>query len=444
MRFLIKQGRKGVRFLESWSRGDERAKTSQLKILVIDTNLAIDHAVRFAEDGHVVYYHVADITAFPKLTDTCSGDGIEGIAKVEDFASVVDSVDLVYFTDNCFPFLARSLREKGKVVYGPTPELVKWENDRIYAYKRMKGLGIGVPDGEVVRGVKELVKWIEGREDGKTRFWVKVNKVRGNVETFSVLSSREAETMIAQADFGPYMNELEFLVQMDCSGVEIGVDAWVCGRGVLKPYSYTIEEKGRGNIAVWVEGNGFEQMFYSKVQRVVEEDDYRCNLSIEGFWDGVDLKVIDVTARNPYPVSALYPRFVENFTEVVWAVANNEVVDVKVDRGNKYMAEITVSTDVSDMWRVINSGDGEYKVKGVDGVGYRRVVRKDGQYWFVPGDGLVCTCNARGKSPEEALEKAKKIAEGVSCMYSQWDGAFIESVLEKVKKLNNMRGLFVF
>lgn len=442
MRFVVREGRGRIRFLEQW---DKKINTSmsQLKILVIDTNLAIDHVIRFAEDGHVVYYYLADMTAFPKLTDTCTGDGIEGLAKVDDFASVVDSVDLVYFTDNCFPFLARSLRDKGKVVYGPTPELVKWENDRIYAYRRMKGLGIGVPDGEVVKGVRELVKWIGEREDGKTRFWVKVNKVRGNVETFSVLSGKEAETMIAQADFGPYMNELEFLVQKDCDGVEIGVDAWVCRNGVLKPYSYTIEEKGRGNIAVWVEGNGFDQMFYRKVQGVVEEDDYRCNLSIEGFWDGVDLKVIDVTARNPYPVSALYPRFVENFTEVVWAVANNEAVDVKVDMGEKYMAEITVSTDVSDMWRVINFG-GEYRVKGVDGVGFRRVVRKDGQYWFVPGDGLVCSCNAKGKSPEEALDRAKKIAEGVSCMYSQWDGSFIESVLEKIGKLNEIGSMFKF
>lgn len=440
IKFLVKESRGKVRFLEQEERG--RTRFSQLKILVVDTNLAIDHAVRFAEDGHVVYYHLADITAFPKLTDTCTGDGIEGLTKVEDFAGVVDEVDLVYFTDNCFPFLARMLRDKGKVVYGPTPELVRWENDRVYGYKRLKELGVGVPDGEVVKGVDNLMKWIKEREDGKRRFWVKINKVRGNIETFSVGSAEEARTMLGQAGFGPYLNELVFLVQGECDGVEIGVDVWVCPKGMLKPYSYTIEEKGRGNIAVWVEESGFEQMFYRNVQGAVVEDDYRCNLSIEGFWNGVDLRVIDVTARNPYPVSALYPRFVENFTEVVWGVANNQVVDVEVDMSNRYMAEITVSTDVSDMWRVIEVG--EYRVKGVDGVGYRRVVKKEGKYWFVPGDGLVCTCNARGGSAEEALRKAKEIAEGVGCMYSQYDGSFVESVLEKIEKLNKMGGLFRF
>ncbi len=209
---------------------------------MIDTNLAIDHAMRFVEDGLEVYYYLANLSAFPKLSDTICGDGLsDGLVKVEDWGAVIDRVGLVYITDNCFPDLAVRLREKGKLVYGPSPELVRWENDRAYAYEEMRKREIGVPDGAIVRGKDELLKWIAEREGKKV--WVKINKVRGNIETFAVTSVSEAEAMLSQAGFGPYVEDLTFLVQEEVEGIEIGVDAFVVPGDICRPLAYTIEEK---------------------------------------------------------------------------------------------------------------------------------------------------------------------------------------------------------
>lgn len=414
----------------------EVSRSLRDRVLVVDTNLAIDHAMRFVEDGLEVYYYLANLSAFPKLEDTIAGDGLhERLVKVEDWGEVFDKVGLIYVTDNCFPDLVVKLREKGKLVYGPSPELVKWENDRAYAYEEMRKRGIGVPEGAVVRGKDELVRWIKEREGSGKRFFVKVSKLRGNVETFSVVSAEEAETMLAQGGFGPYLQDLVFLVQEGVEGVEIGVDAFVVPDGVCRPLAYTIEEKGRGNVAVWQRSSDFEEFWYDKVMDVVRSDDYRCNLSIEGIWTGGDLKVIDVTSRNPYPVSSLYPRFVKNWVDVIFGVAEGRVVELDVDWENPYMVEFTISTDVADVWRVIEVPDELVNWKG-EGVGFRRVVKKDGMYWFVPGDGLVATVNTKGKTLEKAIEKAKEMVERVKCMYSLYDGTFFESVEEKIEKLN--------
>lgn len=431
-----------VKFLRRYERFYE---SSGLKVLVIDTNLCLDHVLRFVEDGCVVYYYIADISAFPKMEDNVSGSGFDGVLKVSDFAQVVDEVDFVYISDSCFPWLAKFLRDKGKNVFGSTPLLARFEDDRVFAYERLQELGIDVPEGKVCRGWREVLDYI-GRNEGEgRRFFVKINKWRGDIETFSAVNVKEAETILSQAGFGPYLDELEFLVQKECEGIEIGCDAWVCPEGVCLPMSYTIEEKGRGNVAVWQgEGSGFLRDFYSKMMWLVEEDGYCGMLCVEGFWDGRSFKVIDITPRCPFPVSSLYARFVRNFTELVYSISVGRRVDVEVDLEQRFMAEITIYTDERGIWRVIEFDHDLLKMKDSDGIGLRRAVMKDGKVWFVPGDGLVATANAKGVSVEEALDRAVRLAESVKCMFSQFDGQFVRSVLGKIERLKDLGGDFVF
>jgi len=420
----------------------EVSRSLRERVLVIDTNLAIDHAMRFVEDGLEVYYWLANLSAFPHFEDQIGGDGL-GVEKVEDWAQVVDKVRLVYITDSCFPHLAQRLRDLGKLVYGPTAELVRWEQDRGYAYQKMQEAGVRVPYGAVLKGKEEVVRWISRREDGERRFWIKVSRYRGNIETFSVSSAREAEAMLSQSGFGPYLDNLEFLVQEHIEGIELGSDAFVVPSGVLEPISYTIEEKGRGNIAVWQRRSDFLQEWYEKVHAVVEDTDYRCNLSVEGIWDGGSLFVLEPTPRNPYPVSSLYPRFVYNFTDVIYAVAEDRVIDLDVDWENPYMMEVTVSTGETKLWRVIEVADGLVNWSG-EGVGFRRVVRKGGKYWYCPGDPVVATVNVKGESVEECVKKSKELLKEVSCLFSEYDGTFFESVQEKVRRLGEIGVKFRF
>jgi len=412
-------------------------------VLVLDTGLAIDHAMRFVVDGCVVYYWLSGyISAFPRFEETVVGDGFP-FEKVEDWGSVIDKVGLVYITDNVFPQLALYMRKLGKAVYGPTAELVKWEADRVYGYEKMRSLGIKVPPGKVCHGKEELIKYVKEKEGEGKRVWVKIeNRFRGQVETFSVATAEEAETMLGQAGLGPYVDEAKFLVQENVDGVEIGCDGYVVPEGVLEPIAYTIEKKGRGNVAVWQRGSDFVDYWYGKVIDVVEETDYRCNLSVEGIWNGSDLYVLEPTPRNPYPVSSLYPRFIKNWVDVVWGVAEGKVVEVDVDWSKPYMVELTVTSD-SNLMRVIDVPEELVKWDG-EGIGFRRVVYKNRRWWWVPGDAILCTVNTKGETIEEAFERAEELVSEIKCSFLTVDWTVKDEIMEDVKKLKEMSGRFRF
>jgi len=420
-----------------------RKEFGKEKVLVLDTGLAIDHAMRFVVDGCVVYYWLSGyISAFPRFEETVIGDGFP-FEKVEDWGSVIDKVGLVYITDNVFPQLAEYLRKLGKLVYGPTSELVRWEADRVYGYEKMKERGISVPPGKVCQGKEELLQFVEEKEKEGKRVWIKIeNRFRGQIETFSVSSVSEAETMLSQAGLGPYLDEAKFLVQENVEGVEIGCDGWVTPEGVLEPIAYTIEKKGRGNVAVWQRGSDFMEYWYAKVIDVVQETDYRCNLSVEGIWNGSEFMVLEPTPRNPYPVSSLYPRFIKNWVDVVWAVAEGRVVEVDVDWSKPYMVELTVTSD-NDLMRVIDVLDELVRWDG-EGVGFRRVVYKDGKYWWVPGDAILCTVNVKGKDVDECFEKAKEIVQQIKCVFVEVDWKFEDEIKEDLKKLEELGKRFRF
>ena len=75
MKYLrIAKDRKGVvKFSEEV---EIRREVGKDVVLVLDTGLAIDHAMRFVVDGCVVYYWLSGyISAFPKFEETVVGDG---------------------------------------------------------------------------------------------------------------------------------------------------------------------------------------------------------------------------------------------------------------------------------------------------------------------------------------------------------------------------------
>lgn len=421
-------------------------KPSSLRILVLDTNLALDHALRFAEDGAVVYYCLLDFNAFPKLEDGVTGFGFSGIVKVDDFGAVLKNVDLVYITDNCIPWLAVLIRNQFNIpVFGPTPNVAKLENDRIYAIQKLQELEINVPKSTIVKGIDKL---IDTFDDGSRKF-IKVNKFRGNIETFSASSKEEFLATIEKANFGPFLlQDIQFIVQEECKGVEIGCDGWINEKMLYLPFSYTIEEKGRGNIATWKgSDSGFVEDFYKKIFPEVEKDQYRCNLSVEGFWDGNLFRAIDVTCRNPYPVSSLYTRFVNNFTEMIYNVASGNEGYVEVDMNNPYLCELSVYTDECSKWKVIEIEEwekGNWNIKD-EGVGFRRAILHNGTIWFVPGDNLVATINTKGKTPEEALQKAVEYAHNkFRCSGTQWEGQIVDSMLQKIAELDRLGDKYRF
>lgn len=424
MKFLITKNGKIER---GWRKFQE--KYEDLNVLVVDTNLAIDHALRLAEDGCTVYYYVADMSAFPKLQDTISGEGFD-LNKISDMYEVIDNIDLAIITDSCFPDLPQKLRDNyGISTIGSSPALAEWENNRVKFLEDLDNLGIDTPESVLVKGVDKLYKYITElhlKEDEKV--WIKINKYRGNIETFSVNSAEEAKTILMQAGFGPFLEMLEFIVQRESEGIEIGVDVFVSPNIIYEKYLYTIEYKGRGNIAIPCNNSGFDDV-YNKIMKEIVKSNYRGNLSFEGFYNGDTYKVIDATPRFAYPCSTLWAKYIKNYTDVLLAVADNKDIDVEWDEG--YYVQISLTTDKTDVWKMISFSDDLRK-----NIGFRRVVKKDNSYWFVPGDALVATVNVKRDTLEQAFNNADEIAKEISCPDTQYTINFKEKAIESVKQLN--------
>jgi len=139
----------------------------------------------------------------------------------------------------------------------------------------------------------------------------------------------------------------------------------------------------------------------------------------------------------------LYPRFVRNWVDVVWAVAEGRVIDVDVDWAEPYMVELTMCTAETGLMRVIDLPEELVKWDG-EGVGFRRVVYKDGKWWYVPGDTVLATVNVKGKDVDECFGKAKEIAQQIKCVFVDVDWKFEDEIKEDLKKLEELGERFKF
>lgn len=401
---------------------------------IIDTNLGFDHAYRLAEDGLEVYYHIPVGNPYPYLHEDISGDGFDKIIKINDREELIKKSDFIIFTDCFFGKDADSMRKDGKIVFGPSNEWSRIENERVYGWNALKKMKVGVPDGVIKHGYQECLDYIEKNQDGEKVFYPKLNRHRGNGETRSVMNKTDALVMLSQLGIGPYLTDLEILIQLGCPGFEIGLDIFFDGKNFLRPFLFTCEEKGSGTVGVITETNGVDELLLDKVKPSLIESNYRGNISFEFFYDGKEIYVHDPCARMAFPCSALQAHFIKNYAEVLYSVAIGKGVPVKF-KSKKYIAQIGIYTDDKQTYRPIH-----FPEDLRDKIGFRRVVIREGEYYFVPGDFLVATAMGEGDSPDEAMEEALDIGMQIECSNSSPANNFVGITKEKIKKLNSLKG----
>ena len=396
---------KGIDKYMDWKKYVELRKSDN-KILFVDTNIGLDHALGLARQGYEVFFAVVHGSAFPKIEDEINGYGFDEIRKVWDWGEgLEEGAGVVVFADSGFGALADWLRSKGYAVFGSDSTTERIELDRVFFKKVVKRLGIKTPKYEVVKGIDGVVSGI--KKYGK-RF-VKVSRFRGDVETFGTDDPEEAEIILRRSDLGMFDDVLEFVLEepMDKDKfVEIGVDAFFNGERFLDTVFDTVELKWTGNFTTV---NRIEDSPWYEVLKRFElwlaKNGYRGMFALEGFWDGEDVYVTDPTPRWPYVCSYAYPRLIKNYAEVVIGVAQGE--DVKIETKTKYSVQIPMYTDEPDKWI-------EVKSKDWDMVAHRHSVKVEGRVFWVPvEDNVVVTGIGLGDRIDDAILNAIKVVEGV-------------------------------
>ena len=384
---------------------DEELEKQMSSFLVYDTGLALDHALRLGRSGRC-YYFVEYRTRYPRIEDYITGYGFESIVKVLDWGEVLDLVDTILMVDVGFGALNQMLRKAGKFVFGSSPKGDMLELDRVYMIKTMRELGIKTPNVRIFTGVDSLLDHVV---DGKKQF-LKLNIFRGNLETCPIHSKKEARVYLEQANFGAVENELQFLLTDPVEGVEIGVDAFFNGKEFVRPYNWGNEIKGTGGQMNKVVDSSIWDDVLNKMEPWLAEAGYRGNISFEGIFDGSDIYVIDVTSRLFFPGSSIYPRFIENYAEVIAGIARGEYVEPRWE--TPYNCLLTAYRSNADVWTRLVIDDA---VSG--NVAYPRgAVYVDGENWIAPGDPIVATIMGGGNSLDEAFRVLYESCKGVSAV----------------------------
>lgn len=367
-----------------------------------DTGLSCDHAIQLGRQGHAVHYFIEHRTRYPRIEDWLPCYGFKEVQKVLDWGEVLDAVETIVFVDVGFASLADVLRKKGYAVFGASVKGEHLEEDRIYMLKTFEELGIKVPKHRVVHGVSGLLNAFEGKQ------FVKLNIFRGNFETFYARTKEELRIELERAGFGPVGEEIDFILTEKVEGVEIGVDTFFNGREFLRPINEGNEVKGTGaQFNRWAETSIWDGVL-EKLEPWLREAGYRGALSLEGIFDGSDIYVIDVTARLFFPGSSIYPACLENYADVIHAVARGEYVKPRFS--HKYSSLLVASRSRADVWtRVHFPEELAWKKIFIP----RCAVFINGEYWCCPGDTIVATIVGVGNTFDESAAEVEKLAEQV-------------------------------
>ena len=161
----------------------------------------------------------------------------KNLEVVEDFFRAIHSgVDMAFISDVGYGYLGDYLRDiMGLPTFGASVLGDRLELSRLWAAQTMRSVGIKTPDYVEVVGTENL------RDVGEKMGWdffVKVDAVRGNMETQRIKSERELKTALEDAGFGPLRDDVRFIVSKPIEGVELGVDAWFNGEKFIRPYHF--------------------------------------------------------------------------------------------------------------------------------------------------------------------------------------------------------------
>jgi hypothetical protein len=224
-----------------------------------------------------------------------------------------------------------------------------------------------------------------------------------------VKTPSELKVDLEFGNFGVVLEDMDFIVTEPVKGVEVGVDTFFNGKEFLRPLNEGNEVKGTGaQFNRYVDSSEVWDDVLEKLAPWLAKTGYRGALSLEGIFDGSKVAVIDVTARLFFPGSSIYPAVLENYADVIYAVARGE--NVKPRFTHKYYSLVPMSRTNADKWTKINfSTELAWKNVFIP----RGAVFMNGEYWSCPGDSIVATIVGRGSTFDESIAELETVADKV-------------------------------
>lgn len=407
-----------------------------MKILVLDTGISLEHALRLGRDRNKVYYYTPWQLAFPKFKDYATGLGFTEIEKVMFWADWIDKVNLICSFDIGFGDIISFLRKKGYTCFG-AGEGEKLEWFRFNTRKLQKSVGLPVQPTFLTKGVSALRDFIARNPD----VYVKFDIFRGDLETFYAKDYKKVELLLDELEsaFGPFKESYEFMIEKDIGrGLEPGFDLFFSKTDYIKPYLYGFEISKSAYIGQYtLELPSPLNETASKLATLLRKLDYRGPISTEEIViDENKHYLLDICGRYPYPLSAIYTESILNYTEVIYGVAQGKQVKLKPIARFVGCLPIT-SEHAADYWLAMDFPPELRKKIKLQSAG-----KVGSNYFAVKGNETIAVAISWGDSVNEVIEDLLKTAEKFEAYDAEPAIASLleaPKVLEKAKKMKLWR-----
>lgn len=386
-------------------------------ILCFDSGSFFEICLKLADSyKQVLYYCPWDYAGFPKPDKARIGsewvngkqlDTFDGkpFKMVEDFYDALKEADILFFTDCYQGSLMEHLRECGYPVCGSGKGQII-ELDRWLCMQEFKAAGMDVDRVSRVIGTTNLKNYLSKVTDK----WIKISKYRKLVETFHHETAELSAPILEKMEFelGSIKETIEFLIFDPIDAIiEEGIDVYtVDGKYPTTTLAGTeIKDKAYyGEIMPYNKLPKGVQKTTNAISPILKKYGYKGFFSTEVRTTKTEHFLTDFTARLPMPPSPLYPCLFENLGEIIWGIANGEIVDIKPTA--KCGLYLTISTEHDEANQTIY-----FPEKYRDNIKLSYATKIDGKYSVIninhfPEIGAVVTT---GATYEECKKKMEEI-----------------------------------
>jgi hypothetical protein len=390
---------------------------SEVVACVWDAGTFPSIAQTLAQSMQTVYYHSPWECEYIDLHDCVIGDGLEKVERMDDPLDPpnLEKIDLFIFPDIGFGGTQRLLRSMGKAVFG-SMGFSDFELYRTRFIKLLDKLGLPHVPTVTIRGVTALSEHLKG----VTNKWVKINRYRGNMETWHHIdwdhSQRKLEKLAVV--FGGMKEYVVFVVQDPIDGdedepvIEIGYDGWdIDGESPESSYQ-GFEAKNQlylGSVRKYTELPEEVRAVNEAMAPEMRQYGYRNFWATEIRKKGDKSNFIDPTARMPGQTGEQLLETCTNLPKVIWHGAHGELIKPEFDY--KFAAEATLhyTEHEDDVWKVLRVPEKEkqwFKLY--------QFCEADGLHHFPPShsDELGVVLGV-GESVEDAIDHLKKNLEAI-------------------------------
>jgi hypothetical protein len=393
---------------------------------ISDNGIFPDIALLWSKHAGRVTYTTPWINGFPSSMQTEIGEGFAEFERVDDIHEIIDETDLFVFPDIYYSHVQADLLARGKRVWGSRDA----EELEIYRSRAKPAFDkLSIPQGpyEIIdAGITKLRQYI--KDHGDRKLWIKIDKTRGDFETFSVEPGEEATAYElyknklddVETKLGPKAEITVFVVEDNLEDtIDLAIDTH-CVDGVYPSVAILgTEEKGEAYVGIvkpWDKMPAGLVSIYDKLSPSLKGYQYRAPISLESRVKGKAATLGDPCMRYGSPPEEVEMEWITNQPDIMWFGAEGKMIDPKFD-GN-----VGVQLNVHSDWCCDHPLMIDYPKKYKDNVKFRYNSVFKGRMWIMPqGAGPRCAAIvSHGNSLDDCMEECKEIS-------AQFKGIQIES-----------------